>query len=175
MFGPNVSEKERFIMFIRLMKAVVAAVALCLASVAGAQEILTHMRIAGLDGDSTHRDHRGDILLTGYTQTIGTRNCSRVVVTKFIDRASAGLITRAATNLMTPQVQIDMQRSGEGTYPFFFVTLDQVTIERIELAEQNEQLVERVVMAPRSIRIEYKRIADDGVSSSVVSTFACSV
>jgi type VI protein secretion system component Hcp len=161
--------------FIRLMKAAFAAVALCFASMAGAQEILTHMRIAGVDGDSTVAGHRGDILLTGYTQTIAARNCSRVVVTKFIDRASASLITRAATNFITPQVQIEMQRSGEGSFPFFFVTLDQVTIERIELAEQNEQLVERVVMAPRNIRIEYKRILDTGASSSVVTTFACTV
>ena len=61
----------------RLMSAFVATALLILVSPASAQEILTHMRIAGLDGDSTHELHKGEIVLTGYSQTIGTRNCSR--------------------------------------------------------------------------------------------------
>lgn len=158
----------------RLLSAIVLTSLLFLVSPAGAQELLTHMKILGLDGDATHRDHRGEIVLTGYSQTVGTRNCSRVVVTKFIDRASPGLISRAATNFITPQVSINMQRSAEGSRVFFVVTLDQVTMERIELAEQSDQLVERVVLAPRSIRIEYKPQDDTGVvSPPIVTTIAC--
>jgi len=158
----------------RLLSAIVVTSLLFLVNAASAQELLTHMKIVGLDGDATHRDHRGEIVLTGYSQTIGTRNCSRVVVTKFIDRASPGLIHRAAGNVITPQVLINMQRSVEGSRVFFVVTLDQVTIERIELAEQSDQLVERVVMAPRSLRIEYRPQDDTGATTPpIITPIAC--
>ncbi|MES2957476.1 MAG: type VI secretion system tube protein Hcp [Pseudomonadota bacterium] len=159
---------------VRLLFAIIITTALGAASPANAQALLTHMKIVGLDGDATHRDHKGEIVLTGYSQTIGTRNCSRIVVTKLIDRASPGLITRAATNFVTPQVSINIQRYVEGARAFFVVTLDQVTMERIELAEQSEQLIERVVLAPRAIRIEYKPQDDTGATvPPIVSTFAC--
>jgi hypothetical protein len=49
-----------------------------------------------------------------------------------------------------------------------------VTIERVEIAEQGDELVERVVLAPRSIRLEYRPQAADGSPGTPVSTaIAC--
>lgn len=85
----------------------------------------------------------------------------------------AELISQAAGNVVTPQVNINVQRAAEGSRPFFLVTLDQVTMERIELSE-SDQMVERVVMAPRAIRIEYKSQDDTGgISPPIVTTIAC--
>lgn len=140
---------------------------------AQAQAIATHMKIDGLPGDSTLKGHENEIVLTGYSQSIGTKPCSRVVVTKLIDRASPGLVSRAASNGTTPQVVITVTKVST-LLDFFSVTLDQVAFERIELGEQSDLLVEQVIMAPRSIRIEYRPQRSDGtLGSPIVSTIAC--
>ena len=141
-----------------------------------AQPVDTFMRIDGLPGESTSASHPNEIVLTGWSQTFGTRNCSRAVAVKRVDRASPGLIARAAANTLIPQVIVSMARSGGGRpQDFFRATLDLVTIERVEIAEQADELVERVVLAPRSIRLEYRPQAADGSLGTPVSTaIACS-
>lgn len=147
-----------------------------LAGAAHAQTtIATNMRIDGLLGDSVLRGHENEIVLTGYSQTIGTKICSRVVVTKLIDRSSPGLVSRTAGNVTTPQVIITLTKLGAATpFDFFRVTLDQVTFERLELGEQTDQLMERVVMAPRLIRIEYRpQLLDGTLGTAIISSIAC--
>lgn len=145
-----------------------------LAGAAHAQTIATNMKIDGLLGDSALRGHENEIVLTGYSQTIGTKICSRVVVTKLIDRSSPGLVSRTAGNVTTPQVIITLTKLGERPLDFFRVTLDQVTFERLELGEQTDQLMERVVMAPRLIRIEYRpQLSDGTLGAAIISSIAC--
>jgi len=154
--------------------AVLVGLAACVAAPAWAQAFVTHMKIDGLPGDSVMRGHENEIVLSAYSQTFGTRNCSRVVASKLIDRASPGLISRAAANTVIPQVIITLTKAGERPFDFFRATLDQVTIERVELGEQSDQLVERSVLAPRSIRIEYRlQNADGTLGTSIVAAFAC--
>lgn len=162
-----------------LRASAVAALALsmaCAALPARAQPVDTFLRIDGLPGESTSASHPNEIVLTGWSQTFGTRNCSRAVAVKRVDRASPGLIARAAANTLIPQVIVSMTRAGGGGRPqdFFRATLDLVSIERVEIAEQADELVERVVLAPRSIRLEYRPQGPDGSLGPTVSTaIAC--
>jgi type VI secretion system secreted protein Hcp len=161
----------------RLLPALGLALLLGLSPGPGhAQPVDTFMKIDGLPGESVNAAHPGEIELTGWSQTFGTRQCSRAVAVKRVDRASPGLIARAAANTLIPQVIVSMARSGGGraTQDFFRATLDLVTIERVEIAEQADELVERVVLAPRSIRLEYRPQAADGSLGAPVSTaIAC--
>jgi type VI secretion system secreted protein Hcp len=161
----------------RVLPAVVTGLALAAATLpASAQPVDTFMKIDGLPGESTHRDHPGEIDLTGWSQTFGTRQCSRAVAVKRVDRASPGLIARAAANTLIPQVIVSMARAGGPgrSQDFFRATLDLVTIERVEIAEQGDVLVERVVLAPRSIRLEYRPPQADGsLGAPVATAIAC--
>jgi type VI secretion system secreted protein Hcp len=160
----------------RVLPALVTALALAAATLPSrAQPVDTFMKIDGLPGESTNAAHPGEIDLTGWSQTFGTRHCSRAVAVKRVDRASPGLIARAAANTLIPQLIVSMARSGPGrSQDFFRATLDLVTIERIEIAEQGDELVERVVLAPRSIRLEYRPSLADGTLGAPVSTaIAC--
>jgi type VI secretion system secreted protein Hcp len=161
----------------RVLPALVTALALAAATLPSrAQPVDTFMKIDGLPGESTNAAHPGEIDLTGWSQTFGTRHCSRAVAVKRVDRASPGLIARAAANTLIPQVVVSMARSGGGraTQDFFRATLDLVTIERVEIAEQGDELVERVVLAPRSIRLEYRPQMPDGSFGAPVATaIAC--
>jgi type VI secretion system secreted protein Hcp len=160
----------------RLLPAAITALALAGASLPSrAQPVDTFMKIDGLPGESTNAAHPGEIDLTGWSQTFGTRNCSRAVAVKRVDRASPGLIARAAANTLIPQVVVSMARASAGrSQDFFRATLDLVTIERVEIAEQGDELVERVVLAPRSIRLEYRPQMPDGSFGTPVATaIAC--
>lgn len=161
----------------RVLPAVATALALAAATLPSrAQPVDTFMKIDGLPGESTNAAHPGEIDLTGWSQTFGTRHCSRAVAIKRVDRASPGLIARAAANTLIPQVIVSMARAGGGrSQDFFRATLDLVTIERVEIAEQGDELVERVVLAPRSIRLEYRPPQADGsLGAPVATAIACS-
>lgn len=137
-------------------------------------QVLTFMKIDGIPGESINRDKKGSIDLTGYSQSFGTANCSRAIANKRIDRASPLLISRAAANQLIPSVEITMRKAGEGQRDFFIATLGQVLVDRIEIADQDGELVERVVLAPQAITIQYFPQDDKGtLSTPVVSTVAC--
>lgn len=129
------------------------------------------MAIATIPGDSNVRGHEREIVLTGYSQTFGTRNCSRVVANKRIDVASPGLITAATGNQTLPLVVITLaQPTGDGLVNFYRATLSNVLIDRIEVSEQSDELIERVVLAPKTIKIEY---FPPGSASTMTNTITC--
>jgi type VI protein secretion system component Hcp len=110
----------------------------------------------------------------GYSQSFGTANCSRAVANKRIDRASPLLISRAAANQLIPSVIVTMRKAGERQSDFFIATLGQVLVDRIEVADQDGQLVKRVVLAPQAITIQYFPLDSKGLPlPPVVSSVAC--
>jgi type VI protein secretion system component Hcp len=142
---------------------------------AQAAEIQSYLKIDGIAGESIRTGHVGDIELSGYSQTFGTRNCSRVVLNKLVDSASPALIGRAAGNVFTPRAVISMRKVGDGIrVDFFTAILDSVSIEKIELNDSTGTLLEQVTLRPRSIRIEYRPQAADGTfAPAIVSTVDC--
>jgi hypothetical protein len=71
-------------------------------------------------------------------------------------------------------VVIAMRKAGEGQRDFFTATLAMVLVDRIELADQNGRLLERVVLAPRAITIQYlPQDAEGQYGATVVSTVSC--
>lgn len=140
--------------------------------------VRTYMAVAGLPGESLAVGHANEIELKSYSQTIGTRNCSRVIAVKSIDSTSPGLVSRAAGNVVIPQVIIKMDKVNiDATSEFFRVTLDQVLIERMELVGDDAgalSLTERVVLAPRSITLSYRpQLSNGSLGTPIVSTVAC--
>ena len=135
----------------------------------------TFMKIDGVPGESVDRLHPGEIKLTSYSQNFGTRNCSRVVATKTLDSASPLLISRAAGNVWIPSVVISLHDPRAiSKLDFFVATLTSVLIERIDLADQNGQLVEQIVLRPRSIKIEYLPLDPSGsYGAPVVTSVDC--
>jgi type VI secretion system secreted protein Hcp len=132
------------------------------------------MHIDGIVGDSQVRGHEGDIVLSSYSQSFGTRNCSRVVAVKFLDRASPALITRAAANTLIPSVIISISKAGERPLEFFKATLETVLIERVDVSDTSGTLNEQLILKPRNIRIEYRpQNADGSAGTPIISTIEC--
>jgi type VI protein secretion system component Hcp len=126
------------------------------AGAAHAQSLDTFMRIDGIIGDAQAAGHVNDILLTGYSQTFAAKTCSRVVATKFIDRSSPALISRAASNVFIPTVIISVRKSSGPAVDFFKAVLESVTVERVDVSGETGRLTEQVLLRPRNIRIEFR-------------------
>jgi type VI protein secretion system component Hcp len=126
------------------------------AGAAHAQSLDTFMRIDGIVGDAVAAGHVNDILLTGYSQTFAAKTCSRVVATKFIDRSSPALISRAASNVFIPTVIISVRKSSGPAVDFFKAVLESVTVERVDVTGETGRLTEQVLLRPRNIRIEFR-------------------
>jgi type VI secretion system Hcp family effector len=159
-----------------LLLCVLGAAGLLLTPAAHAQSALaTFMQIEGIPGESNVRGHEDEIVLTSYSQTFGTKNCSRVVAVKSIDRASPALIANAAANTLLPSVVISISKTMEGLAgDFFKATLQSVLIERVEVSDAAGTLVERVVLKPTAIRIEYRAQAANGqLLPPVVTDIEC--
>ncbi len=160
--------------FRRAVVGLAATAGVALAPLAQAA-IDTYMHIDGVVGDSTVIGRVGDIILTSYSQTFATKNCSRVVAVKSLDRASPALITRAAGNVVIPAVIISVLKAGERPVEFFKATLESVTIERVDVTDDGVTLREELVLKPRYIRIEYRGQDDRGTPlPPIVSTMICS-
>jgi type VI secretion system secreted protein Hcp len=139
-----------------LLICLLAAGSAAFAPAANAQALDTFMHIDGIVGDVQAVGHANDILLTGYSQTFAGKTCSRVVATKFIDRASPALISRAANNVFIPSVIISLRKAGGQPVDFFKAVLESVTVERVDVSGESGRLAEQIVLRPRNIRIEFR-------------------
>jgi type VI secretion system secreted protein Hcp len=157
-----------------LSRLAAAAAALAAAPVFAALD--TFMKIDGIPGDSVVIGHVDEIVLSSYSQAFGTKNCSRVIAEKFLDRASPPLVAAAVANQIVPTVVITLRKAGEAPQDFYKAILTSVLIERIDIdvSEDGDSLDERVVLKPRSIRIEYRPQRPDGsLGQPIVSDVTC--
>jgi type VI protein secretion system component Hcp len=145
------------------------------AGAAQAQSLDTFMHIDGIVGDAQAAGHVNDILLTGYSQTFAAKTCSRVVATKFIDRSSPALISRAASNLFIPSVVISVRKASGAPVDFFKAVLESVSVERVDVTGESGRLTEQVLLRPRNIRIEFRTQEPSGqFLGAIVTNIDCS-
>jgi type VI secretion system secreted protein Hcp len=157
-----------------LLICLLASGAAAFASSANAQSIDTFMHIDGIFGDSLAAGHVNDIVLTGYSQTFAAKTCSRVVATKFIDRASPALISRAANNVFIPSVVISVRKTSGAPVDFFKAVLESVTVERVDVGGESGRLAEQIVLRPRNIRIEFRpQDASGQFLGAIVTSIDC--
>lgn len=158
---------------LRLDRLLTGLALLAAAPVVMAQALI-FLKVDGVPGESVYEGKRYWIELTGYLQSFGPADCSRAVASKQVDRASPLLIARAAASQLIPSLVIAMRKAGEGQRDFFTATLAMVLVDRIELADQNGRLVERVVLAPRTITIEcLPQDAKGQYGAPAVGTVSC--
>ncbi len=82
------------------------------AGAAQAQSLDTFMHIDGIVGDAQAAGHVNGHPADRLFPDVCRQTCSRVVATKFIDRSSPALISRAASNLFIPSVVISVRKTS---------------------------------------------------------------
>lgn len=130
----------------------------------------TFIKFDGIDGESTHKDHKGEIEVLswdwGLTATPGTpgggsgtgkATPKELRIVHRYDKASPLLSKNAASGRSMARAVLSARKSGEGQKDFFKVTMKEVFITSVSVsaAAPDVEAVEEVAMSYRAIEFAY--------------------
>lgn len=136
----------------------------------------THIKFDGVDGESTHKDHKGEIELMSWAWSVqndktltgggsgkGKANPGELVIVHAYDKASPVLAKKCAQGVHFKEAVITARKSGEGQKDFIKVTMKEVYITGVApSASAGGDIVEQVSMSYGSIDFAYKPQDDKG-------------
>ncbi len=143
----------------------------------------THLKIAGVDGESTHKDHKGEIDLLAWswdvrqesTAAMGTGSGKgkgipgQLVFAHYYDKASPVLAKNCANGKHFDQAVITCRKAGEGQLDFLKVTLKQVLVTSVApSASSGGEISESVALSYADIEFEYKPQDEKGALGGAV-------
>lgn len=136
----------------------------------------THIKFDGVDGEATHKDHKGETEVLSWSW--GVSNASAVSgggsgkgkgtpgEFNFVhnyDKASPVLSKKCAQGAHFPSVIVTARKSGEGQKDFLKVTMKEVMITSVQPAgSQGGDLMESVGMTYGFVEFAYKPQDDKG-------------
>ena len=143
----------------------------------------TNLKLAGVDGESTHKDHKGEIDLLAWswdvrqdsTAAVGTGSGKgkgipgHFVFAHYYDKASPVLAKSCAAGKHFADAVITCRKAGEGQQDFLKVTLKQVLVTSVApSANSGGDISESVAMSYADIEFEYKPQDDKGALGGAV-------
>jgi type VI secretion system secreted protein Hcp len=130
----------------------------------------THIKFDGVDGESTHADHKGEIDVLSWTW--GVNNASNLSgggsgkgkaqpqdfhFTHTYDKASPILAKKCAQGVHFKEVVLTARKSGEGQKDFMKVTMKEVFITSAQPSAGGDgQIMESISMSYGEIGFSYK-------------------
>ena len=138
----------------------------------------THIKFDGVEGESTHQDHKGEIEVLSWSW--GVSNASGAAVgggsgrgkaqlqdfhfMHAYDKASPVLAKKCAQGVHFPTVVITARKSGEGQKDFFKITMKEVFISSVSnSASSGGDMAESVSMSYGFVETSYKAQDAKGV------------
>ncbi len=136
----------------------------------------THIKFDGVEGESTHKDHKGEIEVMSWSWNVtnsnlgagggsgkGKANPGDFVFTHLYDKASPVLAKQSASGKHFPTVTLTARKSGEGQKDFLKVTMKEVFITSVSPSGgHGGDIVENVTMSYKDIEFAYKPQDDKG-------------
>jgi type VI secretion system secreted protein Hcp len=136
----------------------------------------THIKFDGVEGEATHKDHKGEIevlswswnvsnasAITGGGSGKGKANPGDFHFMHIYDKSSPNLAKKCAQGFHFPSVIVTARKSGEGQKDFLKVTMKEVLITSVSPAGQKEgDIAEGVSMSYGAIEFGYKPQDDKG-------------
>jgi len=130
----------------------------------------THIKFDGIDGESTHKDHKGEVAVLswswGLTAAAGAVTGAAAGKRKAVlqemrivhryDKASPLLAKQAVLGRHVPSAVLTARKAGEGQKDFLKVTMKEVFITSVQASEGGEGATEEVAMSYGSIDFEYR-------------------
>jgi type VI secretion system secreted protein Hcp len=131
----------------------------------------THIKFDGVEGESTHQDHKGEIEVLSWSW--GVQNASSVGAaggsgkgkatpgefhfTHTYDKASPVLAKKCAQGVHFPTVVMTARKAGEGQKDFLKVTMKEVFVSTVQPSGGGGgDLMESVSMSYASVEFSYK-------------------
>lgn len=133
--------------------------------------ITTFIKLDGIEGEATHKDHKGEIEVLswswGLTRPVpagggsgsgsGTGKATPLelrVVHRY-DKASPMIAKRAAAGQHIASAVLSARKSGEGQKDFLQVTMKEVFVTAVTVSDAVEGPSEEVAMSYRSVEFAY--------------------
>ena len=140
-----------------------------------AQAVDSWLRIPGIPGESVNADHKGEIDVISFTQTLDAKTC-QLAVLKYLDSATPALSEATAKKSALPNVTLSARKSGDGQKDFLTITLLNASVASVDTSSAGGDVPpkEQVIFAPRSVTVTYRaQDAKGGLGAAVTSTFNC--
>ena len=129
-----------------------------------------HIKFDGVEGESTHADHKGEIEILGWSwgvsnapsqagggQARGKASPGEFHIQHLYDKASPVLAKKCAQGVHFPTVVMTARKSGEGQKDFWKVTMKEVFISSVQASgNQGGEMMESVSMSYGSVEFSYK-------------------
>jgi type VI secretion system secreted protein Hcp len=160
---------------IRIAHLVAAAAALTVAGPASAEDVF--IKLDGIEGESTHKDHKGEIEVFSYSWGTSrgasgapgdmrggaAKSCvSEFHFMKMLDKSSAAIVGNSIGSSPIPKATLTMARSGEGEKAYFTFTLTNVLVSSYQMSGSSERAMESVSLRFGSAEMSYKPQDDKG-------------
>jgi type VI secretion system secreted protein Hcp len=128
----------------------------------------THIKFDGIDGESTHKDHKGEVAVLSWNWGLtsaarastgaGRRKAipQEMRIVHRYDKASPLLAKQAVLGKHVPIAVLTARKAGEGQKDFLKVTMKEVFITSVQASEGGEGPSEEVAMSYGTIDFEYR-------------------
>lgn len=130
----------------------------------------SHIKFDGVEGESTHKDHKGEVeilswnwgvsnsnLAAGTGSGKGKANPGDLHITHLYDKASPVLAKKCAQGVHFKEVVLTSRKSGEGQKDFLKITMKEVFITSVQPSGSSSgDIMESVSMSYQSIDFGYK-------------------
>jgi type VI secretion system secreted protein Hcp len=128
----------------------------------------THIKFDGVDGESSHKDHKGETKVESWTWSVN--NASAVMgggsgqgaaepgllsFTHYYDKSSPVLAKRCADGKHFPTVVLTARKAGEGQKDFLKITMKEVFITSVAAHDDGSGASEELAMRYGSIDFSY--------------------
>ena len=136
----------------------------------------THIKFDGVEGESTHESHKGEVEVLSWTWGVsnaahaggggsgkGKANPGDFHFTHVYDKASPVLAKKCAQGVHFKEAVVTARKAGEGQKDFLKVTMKEVFITSVQPAgSSGGDLQESISMSYGSIEFAYKPQDDKG-------------
>lgn len=130
----------------------------------------SHIKFDGVEGESTHKDHKGEVEILSWTWGVsntslasgtgsgkGKANPGDLHFMHSYDKASPVLAKKCAQGVHFPTVVITSRKAGEGQKDFLKITMKEVFITSVQPSGSSAgDIMESVSMSYQSIDFAYK-------------------
>lgn len=184
-FRPGLSVRRLLPMLAPMLVPLLVAVAASSVSQGAAAADQIFLKLDGIRGTATDRNHRDEIEVTSYAQAFrnlanfgfgsgagtGRVRCGDVTVLKNIDRASPDLIMHVTTGRIIREGAITFQRQGEQAIDYYIVRLRDILVEAVEQIDPPGEsgLTEKLSLKARQFQFTYVPIDARGVAGTPVT------
>ena len=136
----------------------------------------SHIKFDGVEGESTHKDHKGEIDVLSWSWNVsnntslagggsgkGKANPGDFNFTHTYDKASPVLAKQCASGKHFKTVKLTARKAGEGQKDFLVVSMKEVFITAVSPSGgHGGEIIENVAFSYKDIEFDYKAQDDKG-------------